>query len=790
MESDARAVLAFGNPRLVRAEVWMLAKIGARRFVLPVAAALAVVGCQAMVALQAAIGVNLVPHTASVEPGKTTSFTASVTGAQSQAVSWSVREPNGGTVTSTGLYSAPASPGTFHVVATSVEDPTSSDTATVTVAPAVITVSVTPQVPETAPGGSLQFAAAVTGTSAGQSTAVTWSVQEGAAGGSIDATGKYTAPSTQGTYHVVATSVADTTKSGSATVGVTTLSFLSADRRTVWNPGLLSMGGVPNRTTICATVLASTYGNGAQDATAGIQSAIDGCPAGQVVQLSAGTFTINNDIIYLNKGVTLRGAGPTTLLQRTNGATPGSYATRAAKPVVIVGPARWGSGGTAFNLAADAAKGSNSVQLASAPAGGLSSGQIVLVDELSGASWQTDPDGRGQIWAAPDWRVVYQRHNPAQGPDDPWPDAGSWFSRQDRVTAETKEVKSWDPATRTVTFTSPFHIDYRASHTAQLYVYNDKHVKSAGLEDVKLQGGDDGQLRFEFAAYSWAARVENTGWLGEGFAINNSFRVEIRDSYVHTPVWFEPGGGSYNISLANGSAEILIENNISVDADKVMVARCSGAGSVVAYNYMDDGHIGSAPTWVEIGLNASHMVGPHHVLFEGNYGFNWDSDKTHGNSIYQTIFRNHLSGKRRSFNDGGPRRCAGAMYYSYWMSYVGNVLGIAGQMSGWVYESSSIDTPGIWLLGWDDWSPYPIDPRVKATAIRHGNYDYLTNAVAWDPANSNHTLPPSLYLQQKPAFFNAGSGYVWPWVDPTSATPLRTLPAKARYDAGTPFTQP
>ena len=49
------------------------------------------------------------------------------------------------------------------------------------------------------------------------------------------------------------------------------------------------------------------------------------------------------------------------------------------------------------------------------------------------------------------------------------------------------------------------------------------------------------------------------------------------------------------------------------------------------------------PSWIEVGLNASHMVGPHHVLFEGNYGFNWDSDKTHGNAIYHTIFRNHLA---------------------------------------------------------------------------------------------------------------------------------------------------
>ena len=42
---------------------------------------------------------------------------------------------------------------------------------------------------------------------------VTWSVQEGAAGGSVDASGRYTAPGTPGTFHVVATSVADASKS-------------------------------------------------------------------------------------------------------------------------------------------------------------------------------------------------------------------------------------------------------------------------------------------------------------------------------------------------------------------------------------------------------------------------------------------------------------------------------------------------------------------------------------------------------------------------------------------------
>ena len=77
------------------------------------------------------------------------------------------------------------------------------------------------------------------------------------------------------------------------------------DRMTVWNPGI--PGGIPARTTVCATVSASTYGNGSLDATAGIQAAIDACPVGQVVLLSAGTFRISSGPIRINKGVVLRG---------------------------------------------------------------------------------------------------------------------------------------------------------------------------------------------------------------------------------------------------------------------------------------------------------------------------------------------------------------------------------------------------------------------------------------------------------------------------------------------------
>ena len=662
-------------------------------------------------------------------------------------------------------------------------------------------------------GGTIPFRAAVNGTSGGQSSSVTWSVAEGAAGGTVDGTGLYTAPAAAGTYHVVATSVADPSKSSASAVRVAPGSVFTADRRTIWNPGMMAVGGIPSRSTICARVNAFAYGDGAADASAAIQAAIDGCPPGQVEQLSAGTFTVN-DFVLLDKGITLRGAGAgATLLQKTNGAHINDFNAPDFQPIAVVGPNRFPrfDDTSSQNLAADGSKGAYSVTVQDGSR--FAPGQFVLLDELSGASWQVDRLGRGMIWASPDYRVVWQLHDPPVSFDDPLiaitptsGDAASWFSRQDRVTAEVKEVASVDG--NVVTFSTPLHIDYRVSHAAQLTPTDaaNIHVTGAGLESFTVTGASDGAIRFENAAYSWLRGVEITLWIGEGVAVDKSFRIEVRDSYVHDAAWAQPGGAGYAISLAAGSAEALFENNISIRANKVMVARCAGAGSVFGYNYVDDGYINTIEGWIEIGLNASHMVGPHHVLFEGNYGFNWDSDHTHGNSTYHTVFRNHLRGIRRPFVNpltgdlvddatqaAGPRRCIGATGYSYWMTFLGNVLGAEGAMGNFTYDVTGIlgmNAPAIWLLGWDDVSPQPYDPLTAQTAVRHGNFDYLTHTVVWDPASNDQTLPDSLYLSRKPAFFDAGSGYGWPWVDPVGPTKLRTLPAKARYDAGTPFTQP
>jgi hypothetical protein len=76
------------------------------------------------------IAVAIDPPSATVTSGSTRQFTATVTGTDNQAVTWSA---TGGTITSDGLYTAGQTLGEFTVTATSVADPTKSGTATVTI---------------------------------------------------------------------------------------------------------------------------------------------------------------------------------------------------------------------------------------------------------------------------------------------------------------------------------------------------------------------------------------------------------------------------------------------------------------------------------------------------------------------------------------------------------------------------------------------------------------------------------------------------------------------------------
>lgn len=179
------------------------------------------------------IAVTIAPATASLAPGASLQFTATVTGAGTKAVVWSA---TGGAITSNGTYTAGSQAGAFTVTATSAANAQRSASATITIAasapppppppPPAITVTISPATTTVAAGATAQFSAAVTGT---QNTAVNWQ----ATGGTINSSGLYTAGSQTGAFTVTATSQADAQSNATAQVTITA----AAQARLFTSPG-------------------------------------------------------------------------------------------------------------------------------------------------------------------------------------------------------------------------------------------------------------------------------------------------------------------------------------------------------------------------------------------------------------------------------------------------------------------------------------------------------------------------------------------------------------------------
>ncbi len=213
---------------------------------------------QSTVTVAAPVAVAVSPKTPSVVAGGTVQFSATVSNATNTAVTWSVPSAGCGSISAAGLYRAPAVAAVCTVVATSQADPTRSDSATVTVTapPAPVVVTVTPSPAAVDSCSALTFTATVSGSS---DTAVAWSVQEGAAGGTISAAGVYTAPSSAGTYHVVATSHADPSRTAVVAVTVSDrILAVAVSPQTIQVPTGGTAQFTATVTTTCGTFTSST----------------------------------------------------------------------------------------------------------------------------------------------------------------------------------------------------------------------------------------------------------------------------------------------------------------------------------------------------------------------------------------------------------------------------------------------------------------------------------------------------------------------------------------------------
>jgi hypothetical protein len=618
-------------------------------------------------------------------------------------------------------------------------------------------------------------------------------------------------------------------------------SILPAIYQTNWDPGI--PGGIPADTDPVrpATVwvpAGNPYGGysvnpaltgqgNAAAFTSAMQSAINAAGAAatpssrKIVMLKAGTYFVNPQSnsggqvgLYVKvDNVTIRGEGAPTTRLVANGTIP-DYGT-----VVLFGHRAGGSNADFIvqGVTTDALRGSTTIQVASAS--GYVVGDVITIDRLDGPAQAVGSAyfNGGYIWF---YDGQYFKRQPGftwNGPSTGAPSVGGVSNLSTANTAAQNAVPLWRSTMQeteitaingnVLTIRDPLYIDFPASASPQVWRTVPMNSKTlpvgnrwSGIENISVAGGNNqwgfpgGTVMFSYMAYSWAKAIEADGerWssdpvghpgkYGYSIGLGRCYRCVVRDSYAHGGADINPGGQAYGIVVGVGSSASLVENNISVDHNKPIALNSTGGGNVIAYNYVDKAQIWNSPGWQENGIDDCHANFTHHDLIEGNWTPNLGGDTTHGNSGWHTHLRNYAHGQNSTGGMSGNLRAVGMDGWTHFHAYVGNVL-----RGGSVYETNPSSRNGnpIYQLGnlyggvggnWDN-------GYSAAHIYRDGNWDNVTNGVVWNGGVAK-TIPASFYLQSKPGFFGTN---VWPWVDPTGSPQVRTLPAKARYDAGTPF---
>jgi hypothetical protein len=299
-------------------------------------------------------------------------------------VTWSSSNTTVASVSNTGLVTANAA-GTATITATSTVDGSKKGTATITVnAPTISGVSISPPSALLNIGGTQQFTANVTG-SLGFNPAVTWSTSN-ATVASVSNTGLVTA-NAAGTATITATSVADPSKSASATVTVVdTLTF-------------------QNYSAVVATVgqaIPTQNANVAGGSTPYSFTAIDPLPAGLSLNPASGAISGTPTTASAATNYTIQvtdslGATASATINITVNAAPSvSYSqTLALTTGIPVTPANYSgsaSGGTAplsysaSGLPAGLSIDSSTGVISGTPSSAGSSSVTVTVTDVNGAT--------------------------------------------------------------------------------------------------------------------------------------------------------------------------------------------------------------------------------------------------------------------------------------------------------------------------------------------------------------------------------------------------------------------
>jgi len=515
--------------------------------------------------------------------------------------------------------------------------------------------------------------------------------------------------------------------------------IIPADRKTDWSRDKVGVaGGIPDRQTDCVTPECNILLQGTVTSSS-INNAINSAPPNTVVRIPSGNYTFSS-VITLKSNITLRGAGIDKTILTSAGTSLGTSQSAIGSPRDII---------SGFN------KGSSQIQVSDTS--GVNQGMLMVL---------TQDNEPGLVYGGGPWNDV---------------------NRPLRQTVMVESV-----GTNSITFSPALHYDFSASLNP-VYSYSTSYPTTfAGLEDMTLNFGNgrSNGIWFDNTYSSWIKNIKSTYAVNAHLFFTKSLRGEVRENYIYETNSQNDG---YGVVLYTATTNFLVEDNI-FDSLFVAVQTYSTMGSVISYNYVYNAHTNVWPHQTAA-FNSNHGAHGMMNLWEGNIGQQFQNDGYHGSCSHQTIFRNWFHGLHPTYSTN--RKMIDLTRWSYYHNVVGNVLGDAS----WTpndYEMTGIqsyDPSVIYRLGYPnmgnnaydpsaappvDKSGQGLDPKVKATLLRHGNYDYQTMSTIWDSNISEQNLPDSLYLFSKPAFFG---NLPWPPIGPDINPRVGTIPAKQRFNS-------
>jgi hypothetical protein len=519
--------------------------------------------------------------------------------------------------------------------------------------------------------------------------------------------------------------------------------ILAPERASDWTLAGIP-GGIPERTTVCQTVAA-----GAASST--IQTAINNCPVGQVVQLSAGTYNSVN--INIPKGIVLRGAGANaTTLNLSDNIILGNGTSWIGS---------WPSSPAQVSWTGGLTQGSTVITVSSAS--GLSVGQTIIIDELN-PSWVNTGGNRGTCGSS----------NTCGRNDNPVGFGGGADSRAHLQMTVITAING-----TSITIRDPVSYTRSADRSPMVFYWsNPGNIQNAGIEDVFVNANSrDYAINMAFCTYCWVKGVRVDNLARTAVLSYYGYGNIIRDSYINSTNTGAPTQYGFE-SIMSGN--LLIENNIIYNVTSPIMPEAS-SGVVFGYNYIHNAVSGNLFASV-----APHLAHSSFALVEGN-----DVDKIHfdnvwGSASHGTVFRNRANGVgANKLNYRVPLAFAS---YQWYMNAVGNVLGDTSHHTTYsCHDGNRISGDSyIYDLGYFYDCVYggDTDPGTRSTLMRWGNWDAMhentlycsaaggncasdergsTAATFPALANPSQAFPASFYLAGAPAWWG---DVAWPPIGP------------------------